>query len=350
MLPKVGVIYLAWNRKQYLEEVLSALRSQTYPQDRLELIFVDNASEDGTAEMLRETKGITFLGNAENLGFAEGNNMGINHALLHECDYVFLHNDDLKLDPNAILEAVNLAESDKTIGSVQSLIKLWKHPDTINSSGGQIHFLGFGFARDNGRKQQDVPLQEAEEIAYGSGAALLLRSSVLQEVGLLDPFLFLYHEDLQLGWRIRLAGFRNVLSLKSIAYHDYTFKRSIEKFYWMERNRWLVHLICLKGKTLLLVVPWMVLLELPLMVFAVLGGWWKEKIMVYLQFFKRSTWTYLISTRRRIQASRRVSDQQIVSLFEGRIVHQQTHNPLVTYIGNPLFSALWLFLKRLIRW
>ena len=350
MFPKIGIVYLSWNRKQYLDEVLSALRAQTYPQDRLELIFVDNGSVDGTAEYLRQTEGITFLGNAENLGFAEGNNMGITHALLHGCDYVFLHNDDLKLDPNAIAEAVNLAESDKTIGSVQSLMKLWKTPDVINSSGGQVHFLGLGFARDNGQKDADVVLSDGEEIAYGSGAAILLRASVLQEIGLLDPYLFLYHEDLQFGWRIRLAGFRNVLSVKSIAYHDYTFKRSIQKFYWMERNRWLVHLTCLKWQTLALIVPLMILFELPLMLFALLGGWWKEKLIVYVQMFKPSTWIYLVKTRRRIQASRRVSDKTIVSLFQSRIAHQETHNPLVVYVGNPSLSALWYLLKRLIQW
>ena len=350
MLPKIGIVYLSYNGKHYLDEVLSALRALDYPKDRLELIFVDNASHDGSQEYLRSVEGITFFGNDKNLGFAEGNNMGIEHALLNDCKYVFLHNNDLKLDRNAIKEAVHLAESDASIGSVQSLMKLWKHPDTINSTGGMVHFLGFGFVRDNGCKDADVDVRDGEEIAYASGAAVLYRSSVLKQIGLLDPYLFLYHEDLQLGWRIRLVGFKNVLSTKSIAYHDYAFKKSVQKFYWMERNRWLVHLTYLKGKTLILIVPFMVLLELPLLLFAVKGGWLKEKVIVYAQMFRPSTWRYVTSTRAKIQAMRAVSDKKIVSLFTSSILHQETSSPAVIHIGNPLLSAVWFFLKRLIRW
>lgn len=350
MLPKVAVIYLSWNGKHYLDDVLSALRAQTYPKDRLELIFVDNASEDGSQEYLREVEDITFISNATNLGFAEGNNLGIEHALANGCTYVFLHNNDLKLAPQAIEASVTLAESDPSIGSVQSLMKLWQHPDTINSTGGMVHFLGFGFVRDNGRKDCEVDVRDGEEIAYASGAAVLFRAKALQQVGLLDPYLFLYHEDLQLGWRLRLAGYRNLLSTKSIAYHDYVFKKSIQKFYWMERNRWLVHLTHLKLGSLVLLIPLMAVLELPLLAFAIKGGWVKEKILVYLQFFRPKTWRYVWRTRSKIQSMRRVGDREIVRLFTSQIAHQETNNPLVTKIGNPFFTALWFFLRQGIRW
>lgn len=349
MLPKVGVIYLSYNGKSYLDDVLVALRGQDYPSDRLEIIVVDNASKDGSQAYLRTIEGITFFPNEKNLGFAEGNNMGIEHALLHGCDYVYLHNNDLKLDRQAISQAVAMAQSDHTIGSVQSLMKLWQHPDTINSTGGMIHFLGFGFVRDNGRKDADVQVTNGEEIAYASGAAVLYRSSLLKKIGFLDPYLFLYHEDLQLGLRIRLAGFKNVLCATSIAYHDYTFKKSIQKFYWMERNRWLVHLTCLQRRTLIAIVPFMLLLELPLLILAIKGGWLKEKLIVYAQFFRPATWKYLRETRKRIQSLRQVSDASMVPLFTSKIEHQDMDHPLVTHIGNPLFSALWYVLKRVIR-
>ncbi len=349
-VPKVGIIYLSYNGKPYLDEVLAALRALTYPSDRLEFIFVDNNSKDGSQEYLRDVEGITFFGNGKNLGFAQGNNMGIEHALLNGCDYVFLHNNDLKLDPHAINEAVALAESDPTIGSVQSLMKLWKHPDTINSTGGMVHFLGFGFVRDNGRKDKDVQVYDGEEIGYASGAAVLYRSSVLKQIGLLDPFLCLYHEDLQLGWRIRLAGFRNVLSTGSIAYHDYAFKKSVKKFYWMERNRWLVHLTYLKGKSLVLLFPLMALLEIPLLAFSIKGGWFKEKLFVYAQFFRPSTWRYIVTTRSKVQSTRKVSDREIVKLFTSSIEHQETSNPFVMHIANPVLTIIWFFLKRIIRW
>lgn len=350
MMPKVAIIYLSYNGIRYLDEVIAAMRALDYPQDRLELIVVDNASNDGSPEYLRQVEGITLFLNETNLGFAEGNNIGTQHALEQGADYIFLHNNDLVLDPSAIMHAVRLAESDSKIGSVQSLMLLWKHPDTINSTGGMVHFLGLGFVRDNGKKLTDCEAQTGEEIAYASGAAVLYRSSVLQEVGLLDPFLFLYHEDLELGWRIRLAGYRNVLSMESRAYHDYEFKRSVQKFFWMERNRWLVHFSHLTWPTLILLLPFMLVFEIPLLAFSILGGWWKEKFRVYQALCNPRSWRYVAGKRKESRLIRRVSDRKIVSLFTGKIEHQETSNPIVNSIGNPLLSILWSLLRWIIRW
>ena len=348
MLPKVAIVYLSYNGKQYLDEVLSALHALDYPKDRLEIIFVDNNSHDGSQDYLREVEGITFFPQGENTGFAKGNNIGINHAILHGADYVFLHNNDLKLHPQAIREAVALAERDATIGSVQSKMMLWKKPSIINSTGGMVHFLGFGFVRDNG--DPDYEREDGQEIAYASGAAVMYRSAVLQNVGLLDPFLFLYHEDLELGWRIRLAGYKNVLSTKSLAYHDYEFKKSVKKFFWMERNRWLVHFSHLKWQTLVLIAPLMVLLEFPLVAFAVKGGWIKEKLLVYRSLLSPKSWLYVMRKRRESRAIRKVSDEKIVQLFTARIDHQETSNLVVDKIGNPILVIIWDVLKIFIVW
>ncbi len=356
MMPKVAIVYLSYNGINYLDEVMAAMRQLNYPKDRLELIFVDNASQDGSRDYLQHVQDITFFPNETNTGFAEGNNIGIRHALKNGADYIFLHNNDLKLEPDAIKEAVALADSDRSIGSVQSLMLLWKKPEIVNSTGGMVHFLGFGFVRDNGRRFADViggvkrPRVDGEEIPYASGAAVLYRASVLNEVGFLDPFLFLYHEDLELGWRIRLAGYRNVLSLRSRAYHDYEFKRSVQKFFWMERNRWLVHASHLKWPTFLLLFPFMMLLELPLIAFSLKGGWLKEKLRVYRALMNPKTWKYVYEKRAQSRRLRRVPDRHIISLFTGKIAHQETSNPLVDYIGNPLLSLLWTLLRFVIRW
>lgn len=352
MFPKVAIVYLSYNGIGYLDEVLYALRALDYPKDRLEFIFVDNGSHDGCQDYLRKAPDITFFPNEKNLGFAQGNNMGIEHALLHEADYVFLHNNDLKLDPGAIKEAVRLAESDATIGSVQSLMCLWKKPEVINSTGGMVHFLGFGFVRENGLNKETVlkQHQDGEEIAYASGAAVLYRASALKKVGLLDPFLFLYHEDVELGWRLRLVGYRNVLSIKSQAYHDYEFSRSVKKFFWMERNRWLVHLSHLHVRTLFLMLPGMILLEPVLLLFALKGGWIKEKLLVYRALLSPSIWWYIAKKRRESRRLRHIPDRQIVSQFVSRIEHQETNSVLVTKLANPLLTIIWTFMKRLITW
>ncbi len=351
MLPRVCLVYLSYNNRLYLEEVFSSWRMLDYPSEKLEIIVVDNASTDGSQEWLRAQKGITFFPSGENLGFAQGNNMGIEHALLSGAEYVYLLNGDAKLHPDAIKEAVFVAESDHTIGAVQSRIMLWKHPGIVNVTGGMVHFLGFGFAENNGRSWEEVKgeVNDGQPIAYPSGAAVLYRASVLQKVGLLDPFLFLYHEDLELGWRIRLAGFTNVLSTESIAYHDYEFKRSIQKFYWMERNRILVHFSHLHWSTLVWLMPFLFFAECGLILFSIKGGWFKQKCLVYVNLLSPRTWAYVAKKRRESRLLRRVSDREIVSLWTGKIEHQETNSPVVDQLINPFLSLSWGILKKLIR-
>lgn len=357
--PRVAVVYLSYNTRPYIDEVVVSVERLNYPRDHVEFVIVDNASPDGSAEVIRDTvvpksgqslPKVTFFPNPTNDGFAEGNNIGMRYALKAGFDYVYLLNNDAKFHPDALGEAVRLAESDKTIGAVQSLMLLWQDPSRVNSTGGMVHFLGFGFVRDNGRLLKDITVCDGEEIAYASGAAVLYRASVLQEVGLLDKFLFLYHEDLELGWRIRLAGYRNVVSTESIVYHKYEFKRSITKFYWMERNRILVHASHLKVGTLLLIAPFLFGLELALLAFAVKGGWVKEKLRVYAAFLKPSTWKYVAGKRRESSILRKVNDIDIVRLWTPRIEHQETRNVVVEKFANPVLTVVWRVLKRMIVW
>lgn len=360
MLPRVAIIYLCYNNRSYLPEVFESLEHLNYPTEKLEIIAVDNASTDESAKWFREQEGITFFPSGENLGFAHGNNLGIEHALLGGADYVYLLNGDAKVHPEAIREAVKLAESDTNIGAVQSRIMLWKHPEIVNATGGMVHFLGFGFVRDNGKvwdgvrlgfglSGQKSPKPALTPIAYASGAAVLYRAGVLREVGLLDPFLFLYHEDLELGWRIRLAGYKNVLAVDSIAYHDYEFRRSIQKFYWMERNRVIVHASHLHVWTLLLLAPFMLVAELGLILFAINGGWIREKILVYGNLLSPQTWKYVARKRHESRFLRRISDREIVRLWTGKIEHQETQSPIVDKLINPVLEVSWFFLKHLIR-
>ncbi|MBU0646232.1 glycosyltransferase family 2 protein [Patescibacteria group bacterium] len=359
MLPKVAIIYLSYNSRPYLDDVVLSLEQLNYPKDQLDLIIVDNASPDNSTDLIRETvlpksgqslPEVTFFPSGENLGFAEGNNLGLEHALSEGADYVFLLNNDAKLHPDSIMEAVKLAESDAKIGSVQPLIMLWQDENIINSTGGMIHFLGFGFVRDNGRQLSKVKITNGEEIAYSSGAAVLYRASALRAVGLLDPYLFLYHEDLQLGWRLHLAGYKNVLCSVAVVYHLYEFKRSVSKFFWMERNRILVHFACLKLATLILLIPFLLLLEITLFFFGLKGHWVKDKLLVWWELIQPKTWKYIIKTRKEIQETRQASDREILRLFTAKVEHQATSNFVVNYLGNPLLSAVWWLMKKIIFW
>jgi len=108
----------------------------------------------------------------------------------------------------------------------------------LQSTGNMIHVFGFGFAKDKGIKDKDVD-EEIKKIGYASGTCLFTSKSVLEKVGLLDSFLFLYHDDLDLGWRASQIGINSYYVPKSKIYHveSYSLKWSAKKFYWLERNR-----------------------------------------------------------------------------------------------------------------
>lgn len=360
-MPRVAIVYLSYNTRPYLKEVMESVASLSYPKESLDWMIVDNNSPDNSAALIQELvlpesgkslPNVTFFAERENHGFAKGNNLAIDHAIKQGFDYVFLLNNDAKLHPDAITHAVEMAESDQSIGSVQSLMLLWQNEEVVNSTGGVVHFLGFGFVRDNGASWEQVKSQrtDGEEIAYASGAAVLYRASALKQVGNLDEYLFLYHEDLDLGWRLRLAGYRNVLSTKSVVYHYYEFKRSIKKFFWMERNRWLVHGSNLRIGTIVLLLPFLLLLEIALVFFGIKGGWLKEKLRVYKELFNPALWRQLRKRRAHAASIRVVSDAKIVSLFSSVIAHQETRQLLVDRVGNPILSFVWSIIKRLIRW
>jgi hypothetical protein len=357
--PKVAIIYLSYNSRDYIDPVADSIAALNYPDDALEFIIVDNNSTDGSQKYIRENivtragddlPEVMFFPKDDNPGFAGGNNLAIEHALLEGFDYVYLLNMDAKLHPDAIKEVVDMAESSEDIGSVQSFMKLWKDPDTVNSTGGMTHFLGFGYVRDNGSPVSEVTVEDGAEVSYASGAAVLFKADVLREVGDLEEFYFMYHDDLELGLRIRLAGYKNVFAKKSVAYHDYEFGRSIKKLFWMEKNRWLVLLSHLRWPTLFLLAPFLVGLEIALIPLSIIGGWWKQKLFVYIDFFKPETWKHIFKKRKRSKIIREVTDRELTSIFTGRITHQQTDSALVKYVANPLLTVCWRVLHTLIVW
>ncbi|MFH1315125.1 MAG: glycosyltransferase family 2 protein [Candidatus Uhrbacteria bacterium] len=361
MKPKVAIIYLSYNARPYIDDVVLSLEQQTYSSDRLKLIIVDNPGQDDSLDyiqkqiMPRSGKGlpeIELIANQKNTGFAIGNNQGIKSALDQGYDYVYLLNNDAKLDPEAIERAVEVAEADLKIGSVQSLMLLWQNPEVINSTGGMVHFLGFGFVRDNGagRYKAQGTRVKGNEIAYASGAAVLYRADLLRKIGLLDEFLWLYHEDLELGWRIRLAGYKNVLAEKSIAYHHYEFSRSIEKWFWMERNRWIVLLTHLRWGSIILLAPALLFTELAIYIASIRSGWIREKFLSCVDLLRPATLKNIVAKRRVSQEFRKVSDREIVRLFTAKIEHQETSGPILKYLINPAMSLVWYVIRFLIRW
>ena len=363
MQPKVAIIYLSFHCEPYMDDVVSALEKLTYPKDRVEFVIVDNphpqygSSVRYIEEAVMPKSGVTLpkvtlLAQQENLGFAGGNNVGIKYSLDNGFDYVVLHNNDAFVASNFLEPIIEVMEKDKKIGAAQSLLLLHPETELINSAGNSMHYLGFGFCSDYRLKVSEVSLPPVKEIAYGSGAALMMRADLLKQFGGLDEDFFLYHEDLEYCYRLKVAGYKTVLVRDSIVYHKYQFSRSITKYFWMERNRYGVLLEFYKWPTLLLILPMLIIMELALILFALKGGWFGERKKVYKYWAQKANWQKWLAKRKHIQKIRVISDREMTHESVSAILFQEKEmaNPLLLYIGNPLMEIYWWVLRFIMYW
>jgi len=355
--PTIDVIVLLYKNARFMPALFEGLAAQDYRRDCLTLHLVDNGPADGSlAEAGRQMEKYadrlpkTVVHEpGRNLGFTAGNNLAMRQALERNADYCYLLNGDAAFEVGALKEAVKTAEADPAIGAVQSLLVLQQNPQEINSWGNALHYLGFGYACGYRRPRIKAP-HDVTDIAYPSGAGVLLRCSVLKKVGLFDETFGSYHEDLDLGWRIRLAKYRVVLAPLSVVEHHYEFSRSIQKWYWMERNRFLVILKNYKIATLVWLAPQIVMSELALFIFAVVKGWWLDKLKVYGYFLKLGTWRHVCAERRVINSFRRIKDREILRLTAPTIAYQDVESLPVKLIVNPVGRALHWLTKVVVFW
>ncbi len=348
---KVSIIIVTYNAECYIEDCLRSLFETVRDIADMEVIVVENHSSDATRRIVEQKfPQVKIFALEENLGFAGGNNVGMRYAMENGAEYVYLLNQDTECSSGWMYEALGAMERDPKIASVQSLLLL--HPEKIfvNSRGNNIHFLGFGYAGGYKCSTEDAREMDGKEIAYASGAAVLLRVSALKDVGLFNPSFFMYHEDLDLGWRFLLRGWKNVLAEKSVVYHKYEFSRSIRKYYYMERNRFWTLIQNYKIGTLILLAPAFFIVNIGLLFSSFFSGWWREELWAWMFYFRFSTWKELLRSRKEIQSKRIVKDREMVRHFVSTIDFQEISNPMVRYILNPVLTLYWKIVKKIILW
>lgn len=203
--PRLVVVVLTWNGRDDTLACLDALRDQLGPRDGV--VVVDNGSEDGTEVAVREAHPwAEFLQNGANLGFAGGNNVGLRRALERGCEWVLILNNDTT-PPAGALDAL-VAEAERTGADVlQPLLVRAPDGDVVDSAGVALRRLvGFADAR-MGEPVANAPA-EAVEVFGACAAAALVRASALRAAGLFDESLFVLCEDVDLMFRLRMAGHR----------------------------------------------------------------------------------------------------------------------------------------------
>lgn len=237
--PRVAVIVLNWNGR---DDTLTCLASLSAVGHRpLDVILVDNGSTDGSAEAVRVSfPDVTVLEIGQNLGFAEGNNVGLRHALAHGADYALLLNNDTEVAPDFISLLVDAVEAMPEAGVSGPTIYYFDRPTTIWSAGGAIDWRR-GDGQMIGLDEVDEGQYEAvRQVDFVTGCALLARREVIEKAGMLDPRFFMYYEETEWCVRVARAGYKILHVPQAHVWHKIAPAQQAASpriHYYMTRNR-----------------------------------------------------------------------------------------------------------------
>ncbi|SVB21773.1 uncharacterized protein METZ01_LOCUS174627 [marine metagenome] len=333
--PLVSIIILNYNAGNLLLNCVDSVFKSTYPN--FEVLVVDNISTDNSHIICKEKfEKIHLIKNKENLGYCEGNNVGIRNA---DGEFIVILNPDTIVEPNWLNHLMS-AYSKFGEGLYQPKFFSLNEKLVLQSTGNMLHIFGFGFARDKG-KISDEKMEAIEKINYASGTCLFTSKAVLDKVGLLDPFLFLYHDDLDLGWRAAQMGIDSFYVPKSIIYHaeSYALKWSAKKFYWLERNRKYCLLTHYSKETYAKMRLSLFLVDLCVWLFYLSKGFLGAKIKAELDIF-RNRKTIKIR-HKQLEKIKIISDKELIKKFPDEIfVPKNVSEPIFNQLFNNILSAL----------
>ncbi len=219
--PSVAVVILNWNGKHFLEAFLPSVMATEY--ENFSVVLADNASEDDSVSFVRkEFPEIRVLLSNINEGFARGYNSALDRV---QADYYVLLNSDVMVSANWIAPIISLMEADTRIGACQPKILSFTDKKTFEyagASGGWIDTLGYPFTR--GRifdtcETDTGQYDDAINIFWASGAALFVRSDVFRSLGGFDEYFIAHQEEIDLCWRMQLAGYKIFVQPASTVYH-----------------------------------------------------------------------------------------------------------------------------------
>ncbi|HTZ85661.1 MAG TPA: glycosyltransferase family 2 protein [Solirubrobacteraceae bacterium] len=332
----LAVVVVTYQSAEHLRALSDALAPQLREDD--ELVVVDNASTDGTAELARSLGGhVRVVETGANLGFAGGCHAG---AEATKAPLLLFLNPDSQPAPDC-LELLRTASAEQPDwGAWQAAVML--PGEQINTSGGVVHYLGIGWAGDCERPASALPKDESE-VAFPSGAAMVVRRDAWDRLGGLDREYFMYGEDLDLGLRLWLTGHRVGLVPAARVLHSYEFDKGQKKWFWLERNRWRTVLSVYPGALLALVLPALLAAEAGLMVIAAREGWFGPKLRAQLAGVTQLAGT--LARRRRVQRERRIGAREFA--------HRLTSSLDSPYLGgiadSPLGAAQAAYWRAVLR-
>jgi GT2 family glycosyltransferase len=293
----VAVVVVTHQSADHLAELVQALMPQLGEED--EVVIIDNASTDGGPELAHSLhERVRVIETGANLGFAGGCHVGVEST---QAPLLLFLNPDSQPQGGCIERLRTAASEHPDWGAWQAAVLL--DEERINTSGGVVHYLGIGWAGNCERQISALP-EEDREIAFPSGAAMIVRRAVWEQLGGLDRDYFMYVEDLDLGLRLWLAGYRVGLVPAARVTHSYEFNKGSAKWFWLERNRWRTVLSVYPAALLILVAPALLAAELGLLAVAARQGWLRPKLRAQAAVIVALPHT--LARRRKVQRTQRI--------------------------------------------
>jgi len=347
VLPSVSLIVLTFNARPHIERCLTAVAAQTAPPR--ELIVVDNASTDGTAELVAARfPSARLIVSPTNTGYGGGNNLGAAQA---RGDILVFLNPDAIPDPDW-LEQLVTAMGRYGRRFATSKITLARDRERLNSGGNLIHFLGLSFCR--GLEADRSRYNRSELVSGASGAAFAIARDLFEHLGGFDASLFLYHDDVDLSLRALLAGEPCLYVPEAVVAHDYRLTLPPIKWGWIEAHRYAVLLKTFSLRTLLVLLPALLAMDLVTFTYLAARGpqFVRAKLASYGWLVRHAA--TIRARRRHAQAVRALSDRQILSALADQIPYEQLAPHWLATLAHALLDPPFRLYRQLslaiIRW
>lgn len=334
--PLVSIIILNYNAGHLLLNCVESVFKTNY--DNIEVIIVDNASKDQShIQCKQKFDKIILIDNKKNLGYCEGNNVGIRTA---KGEFVVILNPDTIVSPNWLLELVSVYKNNGKGLYQPKILSLYEN-NVIQSTGNMLHLFGFGFSRDKGIADNNRR-NNVEQIGYASGTCLFTSLDIMKKIGLFDPFLFLYHDDLDLGWRAAQLGISSFYVPSAIIYHaeSYSLKWSSRKFFWLERNRKYCLLTHYSKSTYNKMRFSLFVVDMMVWFFYLSKGFIGAKIKAEIEIMKNKK--YILNKYKELESKKVIPDIQMIKLFPDDLFVPQN---VSGEIGSKTFNSILLSLS-----
>jgi GT2 family glycosyltransferase len=331
-------VILAYLEQPWLERAVDAVLDSEDVD--IDLVVVDNGCTDGGVERVEKRAGVRIVRPEHNLGFAGGCNFGLADA---RGDFIALVNSDAIVDRHALARLAAVA-NDPAVGIASGSIRLADDPQRMNSAGNPFQFLGLVWAGGLGDPADQHTTKQP--VACASGAGLVMRRELWQDLGGFAEEYFAYHEDAELSLRCWMRGLRVQYVPDAVVLHHYEFSRNARKFYLIERNRLVLLFTAYQRRTLAVIFPVLLMFELAMMAVAARQGWLKAKLSGYRWLLAHRSW--LRSRRRLLQRERTCGDRALAPMWNARIDPVAIALPPGSGVLNAGLAAYWAVVRRLL--